>query len=247
MSYEEPVARLLKIGDDGTFPITGHTTWPDYAEQYGLTTEHIPQLIAMMTDGELLNIEGDVPEYYATTHAMRALAMLNAQEAVEPIIRLFHEGDSNELLWEYFPEAISRLGPSHIPALKTYLNDDTHDESSRGHAASCLFRMAKDHPDHAGTCVDILVEQLKDYDANGYTLNTEIISVLAWLKAEHALPLIREAYEADAVEAGFIDYPDVLQIMNQTSDLKATAPKADPKKKKKRKTSKTSRKRNRKR
>jgi hypothetical protein len=55
LDYHEPVARLLGLGRPD-FP------WPDYPQRYGLTAEHIPELIRMATDARIWEETGEAPQ-----------------------------------------------------------------------------------------------------------------------------------------------------------------------------------------
>ena len=69
----------------------------------GLTSEHIPALIRMATDEELNWANADSLEVWAPVHAWRALGQLHAEEAIEPLMRLFHEHDDSDWVGEELP------------------------------------------------------------------------------------------------------------------------------------------------
>ena len=100
-TYSSPVDKLLTYGDCRDF-----REWPDYLE-LGLTQEHIPELIRMGTDEELNWADSDSLEVWAPVHAWRALGQLQAEEAIEPLMNLFHELEDSdwagEGLYSMFP------------------------------------------------------------------------------------------------------------------------------------------------
>jgi hypothetical protein len=63
-SYPSPVDKLLTYGDCRNF-----TTSPNYIEELGLSSEHIPDLIRMATDEQLHWTDSDSLEVWAAIHA----------------------------------------------------------------------------------------------------------------------------------------------------------------------------------
>ena len=76
MNYTDPVNSLVKFGK-----CDQKSKWPDYLE-IGLTHEHIPELINMVKDRELLWADQNSVEVWAPVHAWRALGQLRAVEAI---------------------------------------------------------------------------------------------------------------------------------------------------------------------
>jgi hypothetical protein len=75
--YTEPVAALLTLGE------TDWNDWDDYS-RFGLTPEHIPDLVRLGTDRNLL-INKDVIEIehlWAPLHAWRALMQMKTVETI---------------------------------------------------------------------------------------------------------------------------------------------------------------------
>ena len=75
IDYPHPVSKLLTQGD--CRPTAGK--WPNYLE-LGLTQEHIPELIRMLTDEDLIWAPSDSLEVWAPMHAWRALGQLQTVE-----------------------------------------------------------------------------------------------------------------------------------------------------------------------
>ena len=202
--YGPPVDRLLTLGD-----LRGEREWRDY-RQYGLGPEHVPDLIRMATDDELNWSDSESAEVWAPVHAWRALGQLHAEEAVGPLLDQFAGLDDSDWFNEDMPEVFSLIGPVAIPALQTYLNDPAHGEWPRVTATRCLAKIGQDHPDARSACAAALAGQLEAYRDNGDILNAHLILGLAELRATEALPLIEQAFAANAVDLTLMgDWEDV--------------------------------------
>ena len=114
-NYTQPVATLLSYGERRYLK-----QWPDYLA-LGFTPEHIPELIRLATDAELHWAHSDSSEVWAPVHAWRALGQLHAEEAIEPLMRLFHELEDSDQVGEELPFIYGMIGASAIPTLAHYL------------------------------------------------------------------------------------------------------------------------------
>ncbi len=208
--YLPPVDRLLTLGDSrGTI-----TRWPDYPA-FGLGPEHTPDLIRMATDPVLNRANSESLEVWAPVHAWRALGQLRAEAAVEPLMRLFHELDTEELsgsfesVMEEMPEVYGMIGPAAIPALAAYLVDASHGLYPRVTSVSCLEKVGKGHPDARAECVVALTQQLEQVDRNEPELNGFLVSSLINLKAVEAAPVIEGAFAGGWVDESIVgDWED---------------------------------------
>src|SRR5438132_4238107 len=108
-NYPHPVDQLLTYGE------AKPGKWPDYLP-LGLTREHIPGLIRMATDPELNGADSESLEVWAPVHAWRALGQLQAEEAIEPLLPMFHGMEENEWVQDELPEVYGMIGPNAIPA-----------------------------------------------------------------------------------------------------------------------------------
>jgi hypothetical protein len=153
-TYTDPVAKLLSYGDCRYFK-----TWPDYLE-LGFTREHIPELIRMATDEELNWAESDSLEVWAPVHAWRALGQLQAEEAIEPLMRLFHELEHSDWTGEELPIMYQMIGPKALPALAYYIAEDSHETFPRITAAHSLERIGNTYPEAKEACLLIFKDQL---------------------------------------------------------------------------------------
>jgi hypothetical protein len=192
--YSAPVDRLLRYGDCRNFK-----TWPNYPE-LGLTKDHIPELIRMATDEELAWADSDSLEVWAPTHAWRALGQLRAEEAIGPLMSLFHELDEDEWAGEELPEVYGMIGPKAISALAAYLADTSHSMFPRLRAAHSLERIGNQHPETRAECVGVLTRQLEQFAEDDPEFNAFLISYLVDLKAVESIATIRKAFEQECVD-----------------------------------------------
>ncbi len=194
LTYKDPVAKLLSYGDCRHFK-----KWPDYLE-LGLTREHIPELIRMATDGELNWADSDSLEVWAPVHAWRALGQLHTEEAIEPLMRLFHELEHSDWTREELPIIYQMIGPKALPALAHYLAEDSHGTFPRVTAAHSLERIGNAYPEAKEPCLLVLKEQLERFRDNDPTLNAFFISYLIDLQTVEFLPLVKQAFDNDSVD-----------------------------------------------
>src|SRR5260370_19225856 len=122
-SYTSPVDKLLTHGGPEAYDVEN---WPDYLA-VGLTSEHIPELLRMVTDKELIGADpGEDPTGWAPVHAMRALGQLRDISALEPLLAasdmlLDYDEGLGEWALEELPEIYALLGPQGIPSLASVL------------------------------------------------------------------------------------------------------------------------------
>ena len=208
--YTPPVDQLLTYGEPDLVKVEG---WPDYLA-LGIGPEDIPELIRMAKDKQIHDIheeeyDEDDPTFYAAVHAIRALGQLHAEAAAYPLLPLFDE-PGDEWIVEELAKVYGMIGPSAIPALASYLRDDSHETSSRAYASNGLAAIAKRHPESRSEAIAVITQVLEQFEENDPELNGLLIGDLADLKATETLPLIERAFEADRVDEFFIDLDDVL-------------------------------------
>jgi hypothetical protein len=212
-TYTSPVDKLLTIGK----PDPTHVEdWPDYLE-LGLTTEHIPELLWMLTDKELLEIDPEKPEGWAPVHAMRALGQLREAAVVEPLLSnsealLDYDTGLGEWAIEELPEVYGLIGPAAIPLLTQYLADESQDLYVRANAATSLQKIATMHPEAKSECIAALTRQLEvgtegedDPELNAFIITDGLIP----MKAVETLPIVERAFEAHAVDESIVNLEDV--------------------------------------
>lgn len=208
--YAPPVDRLLTYGKPEP---ADWNDWPNYLE-LDFTSAHIPDLLRMVTDTELLEIDEEQPEGWSPIHAMRVLGQLRDLSALEPLLSkteamLDYKTGIGEWAIEELPDVFGLLGPAAIPMLTAYLADVSHDEYARACCASGLEKIAILHPEAKSECVEILSHQLEVSAEDDYEVNAFIIGHLAQLKAAEALPIIEQAFVAGKVDEGIVGWEDV--------------------------------------
>ncbi len=224
-SYPPPVDRLLTFADCRD----SIREWPNYVEELGLRSEHIPDLIRMATDNALLWAESESLEVWAPMHAWRALGQLRAEAAIEPLMPLFHELGDSDWVTEEMPDVYGMIGPAAIPALSAYLIDASHESFPRITAIGSLEKIAKQHPDSRDACVAVLTRQLEQYTENDLELNGFLVSSLVELKALESVKVIECAFAAKRVELMFVgDWNQVQVEMGLKSREELPQPKFSP-------------------
>lgn len=203
--YRKPVDALLTLGDARD----SVGKWPDYSE-YGIGAEHIPDLIRMATDPELNWADSDSLEVWAPIYAWRALGQLRAEEAIEPLLTLFHELEDSDWVGEELPRVYGMIGAAAIPALTAYLADTSRDVSPRISAAQALFEIAMSNAEAQEACIAAFTHQLEAFRKNDRELNGFMIWYLMDLHAIEAAPLMKRAFAAGRVDKMVVgDWEDV--------------------------------------
>ncbi len=196
--YRKPVDVLLTLGDLQE----SHHQWPDYSE-YGIGAEHISDLIQLATDSELHWADSESLEVWAPTHAWRALGQLRAEEAIAPLLNLFHELDEDgwaDWTGEELPRVFGLIGAAAIPALTAYLADTSRNISPRISVAYALAEIGMSHAEAQEACITALTRQLEAFRKNDRELNGFLISFLVDLQAIEIAPLMQRAYAAGRVD-----------------------------------------------
>jgi len=212
--YTWPVDKLLTIGDPRRF-----TEWPKYYE-FGLTEEYTSDLIRMATDMELHNADAKSDAVWAPLHAWRTLGQLRAEQAVEALLSILHMDDdwvANEL-----PTVFGMIGSSAIPTLAGYLSDPSHKLYAQIRAANCLEKIGNINPEVRSECVASLVSQLERFSENHPTLNGFLISYLIDLDGQEAISVIRNAFEADAVDISIVGDLEDVEIQMSLKEERST-------------------------
>lgn len=193
-SCPEPVNSLLTYGPADWQP------WGDY-EILGFNQQHIPDLIRMATDPYLI-VQAVEPEFWGPIHAWRVLAQMGAKKAIDPLIGNFNliEAADSDWLNDDLTRALVKLGPDCIPALAMYLIDTRHDNDGRVSAEETLSEMAKEYPDYQEQVKGILISAMELFAQNDDDLNGFILAGLLDLHAVEAMPVIRRAFAANAID-----------------------------------------------
>lgn len=188
-SYPTALLSLLTLGEDydGTY------------DEFKLGNSHVPDLIRMATDARLHLAEPDDPHSFAPIHAARRLAMLQAKEAIEPLVKQL--GGLSPHVIDHLPDIFMVFGKDAIPALAAYMTDRNNMTFSRVGAGVSLRFIAEMSPDETTHLIveSLLMEQLKKYRDEQASLNSGIVNTLVGMESTAAADLIAEVYKAKAV------------------------------------------------
>ena len=199
----------------------------DYLE-LGLTREHIPELIRMARDEELTWAYSDSVEVWAPIHAWRTLGELRAEEAIEPLMPLFHELERSEWVGEELPTVYQMIGPPAVPILDSYLADPSHGTYARITAGHCLEQIGNAYPEAKKSCLQALMERLEHYRLNDPALNAFLISYLIDLGSVESLPLVKQAFDSDSVDLMVAGDLEDVEIEFQVREHRSTPPPLSP-------------------
>lgn len=195
--YADPVARLLTVGETNLFK---RGEWPDYPETYALGIEDIPALIRMACDLALHEAECEGPEIWAPVHAWRALAQMQATEAVEPLLEFTKLDVDDDAVAQEFATVFGMIGPAAIAPIAAFLCDRSLPWMAASLATGGLAEVVKYHPECRAECVGRLIGLLDRATDRDPTANGFIICSLLELKAVESIDAIREAFRLDAVD-----------------------------------------------
>jgi len=209
--YQFPVSQLLTYGDCLELP-----RWPEELDYLplGFGPEHVPELVRMAMDDDLLWADSDGLEVWAPIHAWRVLGQLRAEAAVEPLLTLLHlvDDQNNDWVDEELPQVFAMIGPAAIEPLAAYLRDPSHGTWACIAAVDSLGAIGKEHPEARDACVAALTGILEDFEDNDRSVNAFIISGLLDLKAVQTAQLMERAFAADAVDLSVVGDWEEVQI-----------------------------------
>jgi hypothetical protein len=215
VTYSTPVDALLQIGEQH---LRQRRKWADYPEIYGLTAEHIPELIQMAIDQDLNWADSDSLEVWAPVHAWRALGQLKAEAAIEPLLSVFNEMEDSDWFREDMPEVFALIGPAALVPAKDFLANPENAFYCRWTAANILTKLGETYPEVRQDCIAALEERLEQFSKNSREFNGMIVSCLIDLQAQDAAPTIERAFAAKWVDASICgDWIDVQQELGLIS------------------------------
>jgi hypothetical protein len=201
---------LLQYGEDDALR-EGPDGWRDYITELALTHDDIPALLELL--GHWLSVLADDPLgeepaesrqslWAAPIHAWRALAQLNAVEAVGPMLAMADPLDEITDDWslEEWPYVFGMIGSPAIDALASFAADPSHGKYARIIPIQGLRRIAERHEDARPTVVALLIEQLSRHEAEAPVVNADVVAVLLDLKAVESAEAIERAYAADVID-----------------------------------------------
>ena len=207
-SYSPPVAQLLELGEEKV----RQNPWLDYLA-LGLTREHVPELVRLLTDPEVQEYDEESPRgFWPPIHAWRALGQLQAEEAIEPVATLLEETEDDDTDWKLtdLPIVLGMIGPAAIPVVRRMVAREALDEFTRYAAMHVLTEVATRWPEARDQAVEVLTAFLQNWRDQDPELNAFVITNLMHSGATEAAPLMAAAFEADAVDLSACgDWEDV--------------------------------------
>ncbi len=162
---------------------------------------------------------GDLPgldDELAPVTAWRALADLQATEAVGPLVELMVTmGQTNDdWILEELPHVFGKIGQAALEPLILAARTSEHPRRTRMVAASGLGCMARYHPETRERVVASLTELLANADESTITFNTVVMSELVDLQAVEAAEVIERAFSRDLVDCGWLgDWEDARELL----------------------------------
>lgn len=208
-NYTLPVSQLLTYGELYSYEFNNSI---HYLEKFGLTAEHIPELIRMVGDDELHDADEESLEVWGPIHAWRSLAELRNEAAIQPLLSFIPKLQDNDFFIEELPQVFAQIGPGGIPALRDYLAHPEYDVWVRSSAVDSLQVMATQHPEVRDECVGILTERLAYSDPESQILNGLITLSLVELKAVEAASAIEAAFAGDRINKDWCDNWELVQV-----------------------------------
>jgi hypothetical protein len=216
-SYQPPIDRLLTLGLSLRLNI-GKQEY-DYIVELGLGSQHVPDLIRMGCDRALLSADSGSLDVWAVVHAWRVLGQLGAEDAIAPLIQLFHELEDNDLVSEELPKVFSKIGAAAIFPLASYLADDSHKLFSRVNAINSLEEIAKQNENVQNDCISALTQQLKHYKNNSPELNAFVVAALINLAGQSSASVIKLAFSENQVAEDIVgSWEEVKQSLGIIND-----------------------------
>jgi hypothetical protein len=205
--YPPPLDQLLALGRPG---VGSREPWPDYLAM-GFGAEHVPELIRMATDAELVEGDAEAAPSYGGIHAWRTLGLLRAEAAAEPLLGLLETDDDWAL--DEIPDVLGMIGPAALEPLRGALArwSLTLVPWTAGAAAYGLGAVAMGYPETREAAVTVLARQLRWWARQSPPLNAMLVHELVKLNAVEAAPVIEEAFAAGAVDSRWTgeDWEDV--------------------------------------
>lgn len=207
-----PAAVERSLADEKHVPMPFLSArWPDY-RLYGLGPEHVPDLLRLMADEELLHDENDAnAAVWGPLHAWRALGQLRAAEATEPLISLFATLDALDYFQMEVPDVLGLIGPPALPMLTAYLQNTGHAIGPRITAAGSLSVLGRMHPELRDACIAALIQPIEASRTAAATVTDDdlddlrefngfLLVDLMDLEATETLPVIRQAMAAGLID-----------------------------------------------
>lgn len=190
--YTSPISELLGLG------YCDWQDWTDYS-RFEFNESHIPELLKLAQDWASFDHD-DAETVWSPVHAWRVLGILQAKEAVEPLLDLFYKDDEHFVIAEYLPSAVGRLGEVATDRLWGIARNNEDNEDARDLAIESLRWNATYHEADREKTVAGLQKLLEDKEDDGTYLNTALVGALIDLHGKEAVKVIRDAFERGKVD-----------------------------------------------
>ncbi len=212
-NYQPPVSQLLTYCNCGE-----HKDWANYREEFSLTIDHIPALIAMAVDLELLSADSSL-EVWAPVHAWRALYQFGpaAIAALEPLLTLPGLVPDDDWILIEIPKVIGNMGELIIPVLEQEWDNAVKDEDQRIFVVECFKELGEHYPHCQAQINTIAARHLENYRHDTDAVNGFLIALLCDFGGREALPLIERVFFEDKLDTFIANWEDV-QISFEIND-----------------------------
>ena len=217
--YADPLRRLLFIGKTRNY---NPAEWSDYATEFALRREHIPELIRLACDAALNGGDPDSCEVWAPVHAWRALAQLQAEASVAPLLAFLKTAEGDEAVGRDFPTVFGMIGPAAIPHIAGFLTDRSNPTFPVSTAIEGLKEIAERHPECRAECVGILARTLECHAETDQVVNGFAISALIDLAAIEVIDTMREAFRRKSVDISIAGDEEDVEIALGLRDCRST-------------------------
>ncbi|WP_252178243.1 UPF0149 family protein [Endozoicomonas sp. 4G] len=190
--YTSPISELLGLG------YCDWQDWTDYS-RFEFNESHVPELLKLAQDWTLFDHD-DADIIWSPVHAWRVLGILQAKEAVEPLLELFYKEDEHFVIAEYLPSAVGRLGAVATDRLWSIASNVEENEDARDLAIEALRWNVTYHEVDREKTVAGFQQLLEDREDDETYLNTALVSALTDLRGKESANAIREAFERGKVD-----------------------------------------------
>ncbi|NOZ61873.1 MAG: hypothetical protein GXO74_09345 [Calditrichaeota bacterium] len=194
MKYSEKIKQLFRLGDVNELNST------KVYDEIHFEQSDVPELIRLGTDTSLLSGNPDDAPNWAPVHAWHILAKMDATEAIDNLIELFHRLENNHHIDEELPEIFAQFGASALSALEKYLKKSNRGNGAQITAAACVKEIGKWHVNLRKKCIDLLTGQLEKYEENNPEFNGFLVWYLTDLQAKKSFSIIKEAFARNCVD-----------------------------------------------
>lgn len=216
-------AKIQPLFDLGREILLGNSHKVDY-QKFGFVEEDIDELIKLALDTSFEDLDYDKYKkesdrfFYATIHAVRILGVMQAKQAIVPILkRMQLEDGKNDFFYEELDDFFSNIGIASIEPIKNHLFTEDGDKLS---LFGSLDKMIEKYPETKESIEEILVSYLQTTQDDHANLAFGISSLIDCSGAKH-IDLIRETFrtkDVDTMMRGDIEDIEIELGLRETRD-----------------------------